>query len=161
LSNLADIHRIVRELVELTHTIDIGIIVNNAGLAVPKFRSFVEEDPKLLEDILTVNFIAGYKINAAMLPILRNRKQHRSAILNLSSGLADFIAHGNGTYSASKVIQDIYSRTLAIENRDRIDVLSVKPFGVTSGMMSMSKGKFMISPKECVLSTLADLGTTD
>jgi hypothetical protein len=28
-------------------------------------------------------------------------------------------------------------------------------------MMSMIKGKFMISPKTCVISTLADLGTAD
>lgn len=56
---------------------------------------------------------------------------------------------------------DIYSRTMSIENRDKIDVLSVRPFGVQTPMMSMKKGKFMITPKDCVVSSLGDLGEVD
>jgi 17beta-estradiol 17-dehydrogenase / very-long-chain 3-oxoacyl-CoA reductase len=95
-----------------------------------------------------------------MIPILRLRKK-KSAILNLSSGLGYFISHGNGTYTSSKIMQDIYSRTLSQENKDKIDIISVRPFGVRTSMMSMMKGKFMISPRTCVLSSLADLGTAD
>lgn len=71
------------------------------------------------------------------------------------------LSQGNGLYSASKKIIDIYSRTMAIENRDKIDILSVRPFGVRTPMMSNSKGKFMITAKDCVVSSLADLGKTD
>lgn len=50
---------------------------------------------------------------------------------------------------------------MSIENRDKIDVLSVRPFGVKTPMMEMKKGKFMITPKDCVISSLADLGVAD
>lgn len=50
---------------------------------------------------------------------------------------------------------------MAMENKDKVDVLSVRPFGVRTSMMAMNKGKFMITPKDCVLSSLADLGKTD
>lgn len=91
--------------------------------------------------------MGNYEVNSALLPILRKRKNHRSAILNLSSCTGVFISQGNGTYTASKMMQDIYSRTLSIENRDKIDIISVRPFGVRTPMMGMKKGKFMISPK--------------
>lgn len=112
-----------------------------------KFQKFIEQDPKLLHDIFTINFQGSYEINAAMIPVLRTRKNFRSAILNLSSCTGYYVCHGNGTYTSSKIMQDIYSRTLSIENRDRIDILSVRPFGVRTPMMGMTKGKFMISPK--------------
>ena len=95
-----------------------------------------------------------------MIPILRTRK-HRSAIINLSSSFGHFISHGASTYTHSKVMVDHYSRTLAIENKDKLDIITVRPFGVRTSMMEMEKGPFMISPKDCVISSLADLGQSD
>jgi len=50
-----------------------------------------------------------------------------------------------------------YSRSLAIENKEKVDFITVRPFGVRTPMMNMKRGPFMISPKECVLSSLGDL----
>lgn len=50
---------------------------------------------------------------------------------------------------------------MSIENRDKIDILSVRPFGVRTPMMGMKKGPFMITPQDCVISSLADLGHFD
>jgi hypothetical protein len=38
-----------------------------------------------------------------------------------------------------------------------MDVLTVRPFSVTTKMMKMKKGPASITPRECVLSSLADL----
>lgn len=38
-----------------------------------------------------------------------------------------------------------------------MDVLSVTPFGVTTKMMKMKKGPFMITPRQCATASLADL----
>ena len=65
-----------------------------------------------------------------------------------------------GIYSSNKHLIDIYTRTLDLENEDKIDVLSCRPFGVTTKMMKMKKGPFMITPTDCAVSTLADLGKT-
>ena len=40
-------------------------------------------------------------------------------------------------------------------------MLSVRPFGVTTGMMKMAKKERMITPKHCATSVLTDLGHTD
>lgn len=109
---------------------------------------------------MNVNFLSSYHINAVMTPLLRSRKS-RSAILNVASGAGVYVSQGNGTYSTSKAIFDHYSRTMAIENRDKIDVLTVRPLGVRTPMMKMKKGPFMISPQDCVISSLADLGKVD
>lgn len=37
----------------------------------------------------------------------------------------------------------------------------MRPFGVTTPMLSMQKSKYIITPKDCAFSSLADLGTTD
>lgn len=95
-----------------------------------------------------------------MIPILRARTE-RSALLNITSCGGVFICHGIGTYPFSKVMLDIYTQTIAHENRDKIDVLSVRPFGVKTPMMGMKKGKQMITPKDCAISSLADLGKSD
>ncbi len=50
---------------------------------------------------------------------------------------------------------------MTVENKDKIDVLTIRPFGVKTPMMSMKKSKFMITPKDCVLSSLADLGKSE
>jgi hypothetical protein len=45
---------------------------------------------------------------------------------------------------------------LELENRDKIDVVSVRPFGVCTQMMKMKKGPYMITPRQCAFSALAD-----
>lgn len=42
-----------------------------------------------------------------------------------------------------------------------MDILSCRPFGVTTKMMGMRKSGGMITPTDCAVSTLADLGKTD
>lgn len=101
-----------------------------------------------------------YEINSVMIPVLRKRK-NRGAIINLSSCGGVFICQGTASYSPSKVMMDIYSRTLSIENRDKIDIISVRPFGVSTPMLSMKKSKYIITPKDCAFSSLADVGSAD
>lgn len=94
------------------------------------------------------------------MPVLRKRKE-RSAIINMASCCGVYLSQGNATYTPSKVMLDIYSRTLTVENRDKLDIISIRPFGVSTPMLRMLKSKFIITPKDCVLSSLADLGNAD
>jgi len=52
---------------------------------------------------------------------------------------------------------DIYTLTLEKENSDKIDIISPRPFGVTTKMMKMKKGPFMITPLDCAQSCVGDL----
>jgi len=109
-----------------------------------------------MKDVININYLAPYEINQALIPILRRRK-NRSAIVNTSSCTGYYISHGNGLYTVTKLMLDIYSRTTSLENADKIDILSSRPFGVRTPMMNNLKGKLMITAHDCVLSTLADL----
>lgn len=87
---------------------------------------------------VVVNYRPMYEINRALIPKLRGRKE-RSAIINTASCTGYYISHYVGAYSSSKLMTDIYSRTLSIENRDKIDVICSRPFGVSTGMLKMRK----------------------
>lgn len=90
-----------------------------------------------------------------MLPRLRARDK-RSAILNVASCTGVFLSSRVGVYSSTKRTVDVYTRILDLENNDKIDVVSIRPFGVTTKMMKMKKGPLMITPRDCAYSSLAD-----
>lgn len=113
-----------------------------------------------MKKTLFVNFMPMYEVNKHFLPKLRARG-NRSAIINMSSATGVYFSHNVGAYSSIKYAMDLYSRTLSIQNKDKIDILSVRPFGVTTGMMKMQKKARMITPKHCATAVLADLGHGD
>jgi short-subunit dehydrogenase len=77
--------------------------------------------------------------------------------MNISSCTGVYLSSNVGVYSSTKKSLDIYTRILQKENEDKIDVISVRPFGVTTKMMKMKKGPFMITPIECAKSSLSDM----
>lgn len=79
----------------------------------------------------------------------------------MTSSTGHYISHKVGTYSSIKHAGDIYSCTVATENKDKIDVLTVRPFGVTTGIVRMRKEERFITPKQCVSAILKDLGRVD
>ena len=87
---------------------------------------------------------------------MRQRKE-RSAIINISSCTGKFICPILSTYPASKRMINVYSDYLRQENSDKIDVMTVWPFGVTTPMMRMTKNYATITPDVCARSIIADL----
>lgn len=111
-------------------------MINNVGLT--GGGPYLEIQPQTIFKTLRVNYTPMYLLTQHFLPKMRLRT-NRSAIINLSSATGVYFSHNVGAYSSIKHAVDIYSRTLSIENRDKIDVLSVRPFGVSTGMMKMRK----------------------
>lgn len=109
---------------------------------------------------LIINFQPAYYINQGLIPNLRKRK-NRSAIINIASGTGIHLSHNVGVYGTIKCFFDLYSRTLSLQNNDKIDILSLRPFGVTTNMMRMKKMQRMITPKQCAIASLTELGKTD
>lgn len=144
----------LEEQLEKVRDLDIGIVINNAGSV--SLGQYIEAKPKGLLDDIIVDLWAVFVMNRILIPKLRTRND-RSAILNISSCTGVYISSLLGVYSSCKKTLDIYSRILAQENNDKIDVLSVRPFGVATKMMQMKKGPFMITPRQCAISSLTDL----
>jgi 17beta-estradiol 17-dehydrogenase / very-long-chain 3-oxoacyl-CoA reductase len=154
--NMADKKEIphLERIFEEWKNLDIGIVVNNAGTVAG--GPYFSIQPEMLVDDINIDLLAVFLINRIIVPKMRTRGQ-RSAILNVASCTGVYLSPRVGVYSSTKRSIDVYSRILDLENNDKIDVLSVRPFGVTTYMMKMKKGPFMITPRVCAFSSLADL----
>lgn len=123
--------------------LDISMVINNAGMI--HMGQFLSLDPGKFNSISTLNFRAPFEINRLMIPYFRAREKH-SAIVHVSSAVGVFNALFCGIYPSTKLILDIYCQNLDLEQKDKIDILSIRPFGVSTSMMGMKKNPEIIPP---------------
>lgn len=156
ISNLSDMDHISELEGQLARfaDLDIGIVINNAGSV--NLGQYINVKSNHLISDLIVDLYAVFTLNRILLPKMRAR-EHRSAIINISSVTGVYLSGFLGVYSSSKKALDVYSQILSLENKDKVDVLSLRPLGVATKMMKMKKGPFMITPRECVRASLNDL----
>jgi 17beta-estradiol 17-dehydrogenase / very-long-chain 3-oxoacyl-CoA reductase len=79
----------VDALKESIRGLDVGVLVNNAGLSYPYARYFHEVDQELMRALIQVNVEAVTRITHAVLPGMVERK--RGAIVNIGSGAASVV----------------------------------------------------------------------
>ena len=75
---------IMREIEEATEGLDVGLLINSAGLAYPYARYFHEVDSELMNGIIKVNLEGLTWITKAVLPAMI--KKRKGAIINIGSG---------------------------------------------------------------------------
>jgi short-subunit dehydrogenase len=103
---------------------ELHLLVNNAGI--PGRAGFTRIDPKLLEEVLRVNYLGGVWCLRAFLPALV--AAGRSDVVNIVSVAGSVAFAPSGPYSASKHAQLAFSRATAAELRARgIHVHTVSP----------------------------------
>jgi short-subunit dehydrogenase len=103
---------------------ELHLLVNNAGI--PGRAGFTRIDPKLLEEVLRVNYLGGVWCLRAFLPVLV--AAGRSDVVNIVSVAGSVAFAPSGPYSASKHAQLAFSRATAAELRTRgIHVHTVSP----------------------------------
>jgi NAD(P)-dependent dehydrogenase (short-subunit alcohol dehydrogenase family) len=117
---------------------DIAMLVNNAGI--PARGGYLDASPELIEAVVQTNYLGSVWCLRAFLPGLPSG----SAIVNIVS-VAGVVAVG--PYSASKHAQLAFSRSIAVELRERgIHVLSVLPgFVETPGFPQGGRFRFPLS----------------
>lgn len=133
----ADIDSLQKVIATETESIDVGILVNNAGVS--SHGLFGEITPEEHIRTFKVNVLTPIEVTKAILPRMLKRPT-RSAIVNVGSGVGEFASPGVGVYSMSKWYADVWTRTLQKELRDKVDVLMMRPLGVTTEMTGMWKG---------------------
>ncbi|CAA6673985.1 unnamed protein product [Spirodela intermedia] len=79
-----DLSEGIRNLKDVIKEIDVGILVNNAGLSQKKPMFFHEIDEEMWGKIVRVNLVAPTVVTAAVLPSMLQRR--RGAIINIGSG---------------------------------------------------------------------------
>ncbi|THU44477.1 hypothetical protein C4D60_Mb02t07790 [Musa balbisiana] len=125
--------------------LDVGILVNNAGVSYPYARFFHEVDEELMGNLIKVNVEGVTRITQAVLPGMLERK--RGAIVNIGSGAAIVIPSDPlyAVYAATKAYIDQFSRCLYVEYKGKgIDVQCQVPLYVATKMASIRKSSFIV-----------------
>lgn len=94
----------------------LNVLINNAGLQRPEDVQTQDGDLVEPEAMVTTNLLGPIRLTAALLPLIR--KQPRSVVMNVSSGLAFVPAAGVPTYSATKAALHSYTLSLRQQLRD-------------------------------------------
>ncbi|EPS70494.1 hypothetical protein M569_04268, partial [Genlisea aurea] len=132
----------IRDSIE---NLDVGILINNAGMSYQYARFFHEVDDKTLNELIKVNIEATTKITAAVLPGMVKRK--KGAIVNIGSGSASILPADPlySVYAATKAYLDQFSRCLYVEYKNMgIDVQCQVPLYVATKMASIRKSSFLV-----------------
>ncbi|KAF7839855.1 very-long-chain 3-oxoacyl-CoA reductase 1-like [Senna tora] len=74
---------IMRRMEEGMEGLDVGVLVNSAGMAGPYFRYFDEDDMEFVDGIIKVNLEGGTRITKAVLPWMMKKK--KGVIVNIGS----------------------------------------------------------------------------
>ncbi|XP_039156213.1 very-long-chain 3-oxoacyl-CoA reductase 1-like [Eucalyptus grandis] len=137
---------IAAAIARATEGIDVGLLVNNAGLAYPYPRCFHEVDRELMESMLRVNVNAALWATKGVIDGTLKRK--RGAILNSGSGSSVCIPSFPllTLYASTKAFMAMFSRSIDLEYKEAgIDIqCQVPPFIATK--MIMLRRRLMLVP---------------
>ncbi|XBI08986.1 hypothetical protein VPH35_136639 [Triticum aestivum] len=131
----------VRRLREAVEGLDVGVLVNNAGVAKPCALYLHEVDVEAWVRMMRVNLWALTEVTAAVLPGMVQRG--RGAVVNIGSGSSEAIPSFPlyTIYAASKRYVAQFSRSLYVEYRSKgIDVQCQAPLLVQTKMTSIVAG---------------------
>ncbi|XP_027336720.1 very-long-chain 3-oxoacyl-CoA reductase 1-like [Abrus precatorius] len=127
--------------------LDIGLLVNNAGLAYPYARFFHEVDEELMDAIIKVNVEGTTWITKAVLPTMIKKK--KGAIVNIGSGSTIVLPSYPlvTLYAASKAYLAMFSRCISLEYKHQgIDIQCQVPLFVSTKMTKMNASLFVPTP---------------
>ncbi|XP_020597434.1 very-long-chain 3-oxoacyl-CoA reductase 1 [Phalaenopsis equestris] len=124
---------------------DVGILVNNAGMSYPFAKYLHEVEENLIKDLIKVNVEGLTRVTHAVLPGMVERK--RGAVLNIGSGASTVLPSDPlyAIYAASKAYADQFSKCLYVEVKDKgIDVQCQVPLYVATKMASIRRSSFFV-----------------
>ncbi|XWS34668.1 hypothetical protein CRYUN_Cryun21dG0057300 [Craigia yunnanensis] len=140
-----DLDEGLKKIKEAIEGLDVGVLINNAGISYPYARFFHEVDEELLRNLIKVNVEGTTKVTQAVLPGMLKRK--KGAIVNIGSGAAIVIPSDPlyAVYAATKAYIDQFSRCLYVEYKNSgIDVQCQVPLYVATKMASIKRSSFFV-----------------
>jgi uncharacterized oxidoreductase len=104
----------------------LNVVINNAGSG--QFENIAADgiDVKLVESAFTTNVLGPIRLTAALLPHLK--KQPKSTVANVTSGLAYLPLAWMATYCSTKAAMHSYTESLRYQLKDTsVEVLEIAP----------------------------------
>ncbi|CAD6336860.1 unnamed protein product [Miscanthus lutarioriparius] len=137
----------MRRLREAIEGLDVGVLVNNAGVNKPGALYLHEVEVESLMRMVRVNLQALTEVTAAVLPGMVQRR--RGAVVNIGSGstlaVPSFPLYS--VYAATKRYVAVFSKNLYVEYKSKgIDVQCQAPFFVATRMVSSAVRDKWLSP---------------
>jgi uncharacterized oxidoreductase len=118
----ADIRRFAIEMTD--HYPELNVVVNNAGIQ--RVEHLITGRSGAAEQTVAVNLLGPIRLTAALLPSLLAKP--RSAILNVTSGLAFMPSALTPTYCATKAALHSYTQSLRFQLRETsVQVIEIIP----------------------------------
>jgi uncharacterized oxidoreductase len=113
----------------------LNVLINNSGIMRAENLLLQPEDLGDMEAIVTTNLLGPIRLTAALLPQLR--RQARSAIMNVSSGLAFVPLAMTPTYCATKAALHSYTQSLRYQLKgSTTEVIELVPPYVATDLMN-------------------------
>ncbi|XP_039126170.1 LOW QUALITY PROTEIN: very-long-chain 3-oxoacyl-CoA reductase 1-like [Dioscorea cayenensis subsp. rotundata] len=133
----------IKRLLKTIDGLDVGILVNNAGISYPYAKYFHEVDEELVKSLIKVNVEAVTRVTHALLPGMLEKKC--GAIVNIGSGAATVLPSEPlyAVYAGTKAYIDEFSKSLHVEYKNKgIDVQCQLPLYVATRMASIKRASF-------------------
>ena len=112
----------------------LNALLNNAGIMQPEDWRAADVNTSIAEATIATNLLAPIRLTAALLPLLR--KQAKSTVLTVSSGLAFLPLAITPTYSATKAAIHSFSESLRYQFKGTgVDVVEIAPPYVQTELM--------------------------
>jgi uncharacterized oxidoreductase len=112
----------------------LNVLIKNAGIMRPENLNRMPADLTDSEAIIETNLVAPIRLTASLLPLLK--KQPRSTIMTVSSGLAFLPMAMTPTYCATKAAIHSYTQSLRYQLNDTaVEVLELVPPYVATELM--------------------------
>lgn len=136
--------------------IDVGMLVNNAGVSYKYAEFFDKTEPGKMEELLRINNLNLMKLTRVLYPSMVMKR--RGCILNIGSAAGCMCDPLYACYSGSKAFVEFFTRTLNAE-RKFVDVQCALPMLVATKMSRMRKGSIMVAtPKQFAEATMSHVG---
>ncbi|CAI8598133.1 unnamed protein product [Vicia faba] len=138
---------IMKKIEQAIDGLDVGILVNAAGVAYPYARYFHEVDLDLMDSIIKVNVEGATLVTKAVIPSMIKKK--KGAIINIGSGSTVVLPSYPlvTLYAASKAYLAMFSACTNLEYKHQgIDIQCQVPLFVSTKMTRMKASLFVPTP---------------
>ena len=139
--------------IEIFSKYDISILINNVG--VREVQNFNEFTLDQVYNMSVINVVPQVVLTRMLIDKFLERK-NRSAIINMSSSSSVYPLPNFVLYSATKVLNDYFSRGISYELQNKVDILSAKPFFVKSSTNNLTNNGLTVTSTQQFVNSILD-----